>query len=127
MDEGRIIALDTVKNLIGMLTGVIPVGLRQVDEALLAQLSALPAVRQATIAPQPAPPPPAEGKEAALAEPAPAPSFTIVKLETEDSQQALLGLIAFLNERDLPIASLEILEPNLENVFLHLTGKRLRE
>jgi hypothetical protein len=32
-----------------------------------------------------------------------------------------------MNERDVPIRSLEILESNLENVFLHLTGKKLRE
>jgi ABC-2 type transport system ATP-binding protein len=36
-------------------------------------------------------------------------------------------LIAFLNERDLRLVSVETLEPNLESVFLHLTGKKLRE
>jgi len=36
-------------------------------------------------------------------------------------------MISFFSERDIPLASLEILEPNLESVFLHLTGKRLRE
>ena len=36
-------------------------------------------------------------------------------------------MISFLNERDIAITSLEILEPNLESVFLHLTGKKLRE
>ena len=128
IDQGKIIALDTVKNLIAMLGGgVIHVGLQQVDDALLAQLSALPAVRRATLAPQPAPPPPAEGQEAEVAEVAPAPSYNIVKIEAEHSQQALLNMIRFFNERDIPIVSLEILEPNLENVFLHLTGKKLRE
>ena len=128
MDEGKIIALDTVKNLIAMLGGgVIHVGLQQVDDALLAQLTTLPAVKRATIAPQPAPPPPAEGEEAEVAEIAPASSYTIVKIEAEHSQQALLNMISFFNERNIPIASLEILEPNLESVFLHLTGKKLRE
>jgi len=110
-----------------MLAGVIHVGLPQADDALLAQLSALPAVKRATIAPQPAPPPPAEGQEAEMIEVAPAPSYPIVKIETDHSQQALLNMISFFNERDISIASLEILEPNLENVFLHLTGKKLRE
>jgi len=31
------------------------------------------------------------------------------------------------NQLDVRITSLEILEPNLESVFLHLTGKKLRE
>jgi ABC-2 type transport system ATP-binding protein len=123
IDQGQVIALDTIKNLIAMLGGgLIHVGLQQVDDALLAQLAALPAVQRATIAPQPAPPPAAEGAEIA-----PAPGYTILKIEAEHSQQALLNLIGFLNERDIPIASLEILEPNLESVFLHLTGKKLRE
>ena len=128
IDQGKIIALDTVKNLIAMLGGgVIQVGLHQVDDALLAQLATLPAVKRATLAPQPAPPPPAEGQEAKVAEIAPAPGYTIVKIEAEHSQQALVNMIGFFNERDISIAALEILEPNLESVFLHLTGKKLRE
>jgi ABC-2 type transport system ATP-binding protein len=125
IDQGEIIALDTIKNLIAMLGGgLIHVGLQQVDDALLAQLAALSAVKRATIAPQPTPPPPTEGEVAVIA---PAPDYTIVKIEAEHSQQALLNMISFFNERDIPIASLEILEPNLESVFLHLTGKKLRE
>ena len=31
-----------------------------------------------------------------------------------------------IRTRNTPVVSLEILEPNLESVFLHLTGKRLR-
>jgi ABC-2 type transport system ATP-binding protein len=129
IDQGEIIALDTVKNLIAMLGGgVIHVGLGQADETLLAQLSALPAVKTVTIAPQPAPPPPPPGEEEAeLPELAPAPSYTLVKIAAEHSQQALVNVIEFSNRRDIPIAALETLEPNLESVFLHLTGKRLRE
>ena len=107
---------------------MIHVGLRQVDDALLDQLSSLPAVKTASIAPQPAPPPPAPGEEEAeLPEIAPALSHTIVKIEAEHSQGALVNVIEFLNERDIPLAGLEILDPNLESVFLHLTGKKLRE
>ena len=128
IDQGKIIALDTIKSLIAMLGGgVIQVGLRQVDDALLDQLSALPAVKQVTIAPQPAPPPAAEGKEAEMTQIPAGPAYTIVKIEAEQSQQAVVNVISFLNTRDIPIASLEILEPNLESVFLHLTGKKLRE
>jgi ABC-2 type transport system ATP-binding protein len=51
----------------------------------------------------------------------------MVKIECEHSQQALVNLINFLNQHDIDIASLDTLEPNLESVFLHLTGKKLRE
>jgi ABC-2 type transport system ATP-binding protein len=128
IDQGEIIALDTIKNLIAILGGgVIQVGLHKVDDALLAELSALPAVKQATLAPQAASPPPTEGQEAGEAGGAPTPRYTVVKIEAEHSQQAMVNLFSFLSERDIPIASLEILEPNLESVFLHLTGKKLRE
>jgi ABC-2 type transport system ATP-binding protein len=52
---------------------------------------------------------------------------TIVKIETLNSRDALVNVITFLNERDVTLHSMEILESNLENVFLHLTGKKLRE
>jgi len=45
----------------------------------------------------------------------------------EHSQQAIVNVLGFLNDRDITLTSLEILEPNLESVFLHLTGKKLRE
>jgi ABC-2 type transport system ATP-binding protein len=126
MDEGKVIALDTVKNLLATLSGMIRVGLRQVDDELLAQLGALPGVKQASVAPQPIAPPPAEGEELKERE-SPIADYTIVQIEAEQSQQALINVMGFLNERDIAVTSLQVLEPNLENVFLHLTGKRLRE
>ena len=51
----------------------------------------------------------------------------VVKIVAEHSQQAIVNVIGFLNEQDITLTSLEILEPNLESVFLHLTGKKLRE
>ncbi|MDI6809769.1 MAG: hypothetical protein QME66_12460 [Candidatus Eisenbacteria bacterium] len=50
-----------------------------------------------------------------------------LSIETTDAQQAMLGMIAAFNEADIVMDSLKILEPNLESVFLHLTGKRLRD
>ncbi len=127
IDEGEIIAMDTVKNLIGMLGGgVIYVGLERVDDELLQQLAQLPAVEEATLIPQPVNPPLAEGEEpeAEIESVSPNP---VVKIVAENSQQAVINVISFLNEQDRPLTSLEILEPNLESVFLHLTGKKLRE
>jgi len=128
IDQGVIIALDTIKNLIAMLGGgVIQIGLQKVDDALLEQISGLPAVKRASVAPQPAPPPPAEGEQAVPVQIEATPGYTMVKIEAEHSQQALVNIIGFFNEQDISIVALEILEPNLESVFLHLTGKKLRE
>ncbi len=128
IDEGCIIALDTIKNLIALLGGgVIHVGLQQVDDALLTQLSALPAVKEAVLLPQPVAPPLAEGEESEVKESEPVAAGEVVKIVAENSQQATVDVIGFLNDRDITLTSLEILEPNLESVFLHLTGKKLRE
>lgn len=52
---------------------------------------------------------------------------TQVRLMADHARDALVGVIGLLNARDINLTSLEILEPNLESVFLHLTGKSLRE
>jgi ABC-2 type transport system ATP-binding protein len=126
IDQGEIIALDTVKNLIDLLGGgVIQIGLRKVDQAMLAQLAALPAVKSATLGSTPAT---ILAEEGGVIPSLPsAAEARIVKIEAEHSQQALINVIGFLNQHDIQIASLEILEPNLESVFLYLTGKKLRE
>ncbi|HJW90982.1 MAG TPA: ATP-binding cassette domain-containing protein [Anaerolineales bacterium] len=133
IDQGQIIALDTIKNLVGMLGGgVLHVGLRSQDESLLGQIAALPAVSSAvrlSTASQvePAGPLVGDGNDGAAGIALPESDVLPVKIECEHSQQALIHLIRFLNGCDINIASLEILEPNLESVFLHLTGKKLRE
>ena len=128
IDEGEIIALDTIKNLIALLGGgVIHVGLQRVDDALLAQIAALPAVKEAILLPQPVAPPLAEGEEPEVKESEPVTAGEVVKIVAEHSQQAIVNVIGFLNDQNITLTSLQILEPNLESVFLHLTGKKLRE
>ncbi len=128
IDEGRIIALDTIKNLIAMVGGgVINIGLPETEDDLIAQIAALPAVKSAELAPQPMAPPPAEGEDIEAKERDAPPAGPVVKVVAQQSQQAIVSVISFLNERDIQLTSLEILEPNLESVFLHLTGKKLRE
>jgi len=127
IDQGEIIAIDTIKNLIALLGGgVIYVGLEHVDDALLAQLTALHGVKSAELTSQPLSPPPlqeeVETKERELVAATP-----VVKIVAEHSQTAIVSVISYLNEKDITLTSLEILEPNLESVFLHLTGKKLRE
>jgi ABC-2 type transport system ATP-binding protein len=128
IDQGKIIAMDTVKNLIGMLGGgVIHVGLSPMDEGIVAALADLPAVTEATLVQRPAPPPVAEDEEPETTERPPVSTETLVKVVAKNSQEAIVGVINEINRRDLSLTSLEILEPNLESVFLHLTGKKLRE
>ena len=104
MDEGRIIALDTPQNLINTLgTGIIHIGVKDVDEEMLARLQALPQVK------------------------AVAHRDDTVAFKTVEAQRALLDIIGLFNETDTPMTSLEILEPNLESVFIQLTGKQLRD
>ncbi len=104
MDEGHIIALDTPQSLINTLgTGIIHIGVRDGDGGLMAQLRALPQVRAITYR-----------------------DGTLI-VETMDAQRALLDIIGLFNETDTPMTALEILEPNLESVFIQLTGKQLRD
>jgi ABC-2 type transport system ATP-binding protein len=104
MDEGRIIALDTPRHLVHTLgTGLIHVGVKDADEEMLSRLRALPQVKAVA------------HRDDTLA------------FETVDAQRALLEIIALFNETDTAMTSLEILEPNLESVFIQLTGKQLRD
>ncbi len=126
IDGGRIIAMDTIKNLINMLGGgVIYMGVPRADDELLQHMSGLPGVQDVTLVPRAPAPPPGPGQEPA-AEARPAPG-EMIKVVAKQSQEAVLSVINYLNERDLELTSLEILQPNLESVFLHLTGKKLRE
>ena len=125
IDMGNLVALDTIKNLVAILGGgVIQIGLNKVDDRTLAELGALPSVKAAGLAPVAAPLPAAAGADGGV--PATSP-ISVVKIEAIDSRQALVEVINYCNERDIPVVSLETLEPNLESVFLHLTGKKLRE
>ena len=117
IDLGEIIALDTPTGLIRSLGGgIIQVGLDNTpafgqtqDQPLIdlaqvaAQVTQLPAVKIATLN---------DGQ---------------MKVEVERAQEALMGVLEITNRLDARITSLEVLEPNLESVFLNLTGKKLRE
>lgn len=51
---------------------------------------------------------------------------TIV-ITVNDGKESFKGIIDVLNNTDINIRSIDINEPNLETVFLHLTGKALRD
>ncbi len=105
MDMGQVIALDTPTALIRSLGGgIIMVGLAAGEsEVVMDKVAQLSAVKSATR------------------------SDGHLKVEAHRAHEALVGVLEVTNRLDVRITSLEILEPNLESVFLHLTGKKLRE
>jgi len=112
IDEGQIIALDTPASLIrGLGGGILVLGLEDPEsdagigrvEAVMDRVSQLPAVKSASRD---------DGH---------------LKIETHRFQEALMEILEITNQLDVRITSMEKWEPNLESVFLHLTGKRLRE
>jgi ABC-2 type transport system ATP-binding protein len=119
--------MDTIKNLIAMLGGgVVYVGVNHIDDSTVAELSLLPAVKEASLVPQPPAPPAADGKETAVVD-TPAATSPVLKVVARHNQEAVVNVLGYLNQHDIVITSLEIMQPNLESVFLHLTGKKLRE
>jgi ABC-2 type transport system ATP-binding protein len=114
IDHGKIIALDTPANLIAMLGGgIIEIGLEQANEDLRSAVAALPTVQSATFAET-------NADEAAIDE------RPTLKVETKRQEVALIEIINLFGQRDVAMLSMKTLEPNLESVFLHLTGKSLR-
>ena len=105
VDLGQIIALDTPTALIRSLGGgIIAIGFEEGRmEEVKDPIAELPGVKAVT---------PADGR---------------LKVETHRLQEALMGILELTNRSDVRITSLEQWEPNLESVFLHLTGKKLRQ
>jgi ABC-2 type transport system ATP-binding protein len=105
VDEGTLIALDTPSALIRSLGGgvVLLSVASSAPEDLAQRIAQAPAVKSTARS---------DGK---------------LKIETLRLQEALISTLDITNQLDVPITGLEILEPNLESVFLHLTGKTLRE
>jgi ABC-2 type transport system ATP-binding protein len=105
IDEGELIALDTPTALIRSLGGgIVILGISEgAPEGLTGRIAQSQAVKSA------------------------ARSDGQIKLETQRLQEGLMAALDITNQLDVRITSLEILEPNLESVFLNLTGKKLRE
>jgi ABC-2 type transport system ATP-binding protein len=55
------------------------------------------------------------------------PSENAVSIITPEAEDILAAVITKANERGIKIRSIDIREPNLEAVFLHLTGRALRD
>src|SRR5262249_54506668 len=103
MDHGRLIACDTLPGLLRQMTGAVRFRVPEVTPALRERLKQLP--------------------EAELLER----NGQTLELECRDVKQTLLRLVAALTEMHVELGHLETEEPNLERVFLHLTGRALRD
>jgi ABC-2 type transport system ATP-binding protein len=114
IDQGRLQACDTVENLLHELEGLIRCRVHPFVPELKARLGELPGCRL-TIRPPGRPAPAAEATEPEL------------ELSCRDVKATLVRVVAVLNELQIELVSLETEEPNLERVFLHRTGKALRD
>ncbi len=101
IDHGKLIACDSLPVLLAQMGGVIRFRVPDETPSLREPLQKIPGVE-------------INGHDGPF-----------VEMECRDVKTALMRLIALLNERQIELISLETTEPNLERVFLHLTGLRL--
>jgi ABC-2 type transport system ATP-binding protein len=103
IDAGKLRACDTLERLLQSLRGLIRCRVSAVPGSLRRRLGELPDC---------------EVRERPGGE---------VELECGDVKGTLVRLVAILAEADVELLHLETEEPNLERVFLHLTGRGLRD
>jgi len=127
MDHGKLIALGTIdelKKLVGD-DNVISVRVNELPAGALEALRALPGVESVSssggIDAEPA-----EGDDAAE-QAEPADTAVTVEVLSKDSGAVLASVVTTLAGLDAKVLAIDVREPNLESVFLHLTGKSLRD
>lgn len=103
MDQGKLIALDTPAQLVRNLHSENAVEFRFEEEGAEVDFSRIEGVKQV-----------GSQKDAVI-------------LYTDDLQATLTSLIETSAEQGLKLADLQIRTATLEDVFIHMTGRRLRE
>jgi ABC-2 type transport system ATP-binding protein len=105
IDEGRLIAEGTRRELISRLGTASRVRVEGVGplEAFAGRAGALPLVASAAVA---------DGA---------------VEVTVDDGRRAIAALVEAAEASGVEVGSIEVVEPDLEAVFLHLTGKALRD
>jgi ABC-2 type transport system ATP-binding protein len=103
MDQGELIALDTPANLVKTLQSTSTVEFHLENPPEQEWFMKMEGVEEAAI------------------------KDTFVQLYTDDLQLALTSLIAVSAEHGLKIGDLQTRQATLEDVFIHMTGRRLRE
>jgi ABC-2 type transport system ATP-binding protein len=102
IDQGRLVACDTLGGLVRTLPSVVRVELQAPCDTLVNRLREVP------------------GFVVTVEE-------NTVEIAAEDPRAALVRVVSLLQETNAALAHLETREPNLERVFLHLTGRDLRD
>jgi ABC-2 type transport system ATP-binding protein len=129
IDHGSVIALGTIdelKRLVGD-ENVISVRVAEVPDGAMEALRALPAVDSAKAS---VPEPTAEGAVPAAGEGAAekaAGEGTLIEVLSRDSGAVIADVVGVLGRAGAHVLAVDVREPNLESVFLHLTGKSLRD
>jgi ABC-2 type transport system ATP-binding protein len=102
IDQGRLVACDTLGGLVRTLPSVVRVELQTPCDTLVNRLREVP------------------GFVVSVEE-------HTVEIAADDPRAALVRVVSLLQETNAALAHLETREPNLERVFLHLTGRDLRD
>jgi ABC-2 type transport system ATP-binding protein len=117
MDEGRLVALDSPGQLVEQLgDGLINIGVGSADSNLLDILGTLPRVREVRCLGQNG----LQGEGEVEA-------GSLISIRADRAKHTLREVIGVFDKMEVAVNSLEVLEPNLNSVFLQLTGKRLRK
>jgi ABC-2 type transport system ATP-binding protein len=103
IDHGRLAACDTLAGLLQRLDGLVRFQVAEVTPVFAERLRAL-----------------------SDAELLPSRDHSL-ELKCRDAKTTLVHLVGLLNELQIELVSLEMVEPNLERVFLTLTGGQLRD
>ncbi|MFN0100944.1 MAG: ABC transporter ATP-binding protein [Bryobacteraceae bacterium] len=105
MDEGRIIAIGAPRDLVASTFGSSRI------EICLAQPLAIDET-----------PPRADGAKAHLSD-----DRTLLTVTAEKPARAIVDFVKWIDQRGLELADIHLKRPTLEDVFLELTGRRLRD
>lgn len=107
IDHGEVIAVGTKKDLCNRLSSgtVVKMKINHYKDSMMEDLNTLPHVEKATFN--------KEDKE--------------LEILVNSSQQALGDLIAASVKHNIDVSSIHVQEPNLETLFLQLTGRSLRD
>lgn len=107
IDHGELIALGTQDELTKQVgeteTLILHIGENEDPEALAKAVSSVEGVQKADV------------------------TDNVVSVITHDAKDVIAAVVSKANERGIKIRSMDIREPNLEAVFLHLTGRALRD
>ena len=105
MDNGRIVAIDTVERLLELVGGIdiIDVEAEEIPSVLMERISKMKGVEKVSR------------------------HSRGLHIETMNGRELLPKIVTEISSSGVEIKSVQIKEPNLESVFIHLTGKELRD